>query len=160
MPTPEDIEDSNARIASKKRAREETEHDKEKAKSDRSVFSATFDLEAVLYTPCSNVSQIFYKRKLYCYILSVYDLGSKDGTCYIWDESQGARGSSEIETCIINHIKGLTNCVQHLILYSDCCSGQNRNHYLTAGLFHALKTSRNIETIEQKFLESGHTQME
>lgn len=48
----------------------------------------------------------------------------------------------------------------HLILYSDSCSGQNRNQYLNAGLLHALKTSRNIETIEQRFLESGHTQME
>jgi len=64
MLTPEDIEDFNAHIASKKRAREEKEHDKENAKSDRSVFSATFNLEAVLYTPCSNVSQIFYKRKM------------------------------------------------------------------------------------------------
>ena len=42
----------------------------------------------------------------------------------------------------------------HVILYSDCCTGQNRNQYITVGLLHALQNS------EQKFLESGHTQME
>jgi hypothetical protein len=52
-------------LASKERAREEKEHDKERAKVNQSVYAATFDLEAVLYTPCSNVSQIFYKRKLF-----------------------------------------------------------------------------------------------
>jgi hypothetical protein len=41
-------------------AREEKEHAKERAKVNQSVYAATFDLEAVLYTPCSNVSQIFY----------------------------------------------------------------------------------------------------
>jgi hypothetical protein len=55
---------------------------------------------------------------------------------------------------------GLPRCVKHVILYSDCCTGQNRNQYITAGLLHALQNSGNLETIEQKFLESGHTQME
>lgn len=160
MLTPEDIERYKGHIASKERAREEKEHDKERAKVNQSVYAATFDLEAVLYTPCSNVSQIFYKRKLACYNLSIYDLGSKDGTCYLWDESQAARGSSEIGTCIVTQLQGLPRCVKHVILYSDCCTGQNRNQYITAGLLHALQNSGNLETIEQKFLESGHTQME
>lgn len=55
MLTPEDIERYKGHIASKERAREEKEHDKERAKANQSVYAATFDLEAVLYTPCSNV---------------------------------------------------------------------------------------------------------
>ena len=50
--------------------------------------------------------------------------------------------------------------MKHVILYSDCCSGQNRNQYLAAGLHHTVKASPSLEILEQKFLESGHTQME
>ena len=47
-----------------------------------------------------------------------------------------------------------------LILYFDCCSGQNGNKYLAACLLHTVNTHQTVKTIEQKFLESGHTQME
>ena len=46
------------------------------------------------------------------------------------------------------------------MLYSDCCTGQNRNQYLSAGSLHAVRNHATVETIEQNFLESGHTQME
>ena len=61
--------------------REEKQRDKEKAKKDKSYQAVTFDLEAVLPTPCSLVSQVYYKRKLSCYNLSFYSLGDK-GTCF------------------------------------------------------------------------------
>ena len=37
----------------KESSREEKSTDKERAKTDKSFFAATFDLEAVLPTPCS-----------------------------------------------------------------------------------------------------------
>ena len=148
MLSPEDVTKQTEHLTSKERAREEKELDKQKAKSDSAVYAATFDLEAVLYTPCSTVSQIFYRRKLASYNLSVYDLESKDGKCYLWDESQGARGSSEMGTCLIAHLQGLPMSVKHVILYSDCCTGQTRNQYLSAGLLHTLNLSNNLEIIE------------
>jgi hypothetical protein len=56
--------------------------------------------------------------------------------------------------------QGLPRCVRHVVLYSDCYTGQNRNQYITTGLLHTLQNSGNLETIEHNFLESGHTQME
>ena len=144
----------------KEEARREKENDKEASKKDKSIYSATFDLQAVLYTPCSNVSKVFYKRKLNCYNFTVFSLADKCGACYIWDETNGQRGSSEIGSCLITHLKSLPSTVKHVILYSDCCSGQNRNQYLAAGLHHTVKTSPSLQILEQKFLESGHTQME
>jgi hypothetical protein len=43
MLTPEDIERYKGHIASKERAREEKEHDKERAKVNQSVNAASFD---------------------------------------------------------------------------------------------------------------------
>ena len=59
--------------ARKVRSRLEIETDKEKAKSSTNVFVAMFDLQFVLYTPCTLVSLVYYMRKLCCYNLSVYN---------------------------------------------------------------------------------------
>lgn len=42
----------------------EKEMDKEASKQEKSIYTATLDLQAVLYTPCSNASTVFYKGKL------------------------------------------------------------------------------------------------
>ena len=48
-----------------------------------------------------------------------------------------------------------------LSLYSDCCAGQNRNQFLTAALHTILQSeTTSLLEINQKYLESGHTQME
>lgn len=48
----------------KKKAREERDKDKERAKQEKTYYAATFDLQAVLTTPCSLVGEFYYKRKL------------------------------------------------------------------------------------------------
>jgi hypothetical protein len=153
--TEEDKDNYNSHIQRKENARTEKEQDKQLAKSKKSVYVATFDLEAVLSTPCSTVSQVYYKRKLNCYKLTVFSLSDKHGTCYIWDETHGQRGSSEIGTCVITRINSLPSTVEHVILYSDSCSGQNRNQYLFGGLLHTVNQHPHVKVIEQKFLETG-----
>ena len=49
--------------------------------------------------------------------------------------------------------------MKHVILYSDTWSGQSRNQFVEA-LHHAVLTMDKIEIIDQKFLESGHSQMD
>ena len=48
----------------------------------------------------------------------------------------------------------------HICLYSDSCTGQNKNRFIATALLHAVVNMPNVCTIDQKFLESGHTQME
>lgn len=141
-------------------ARESKENDKKRSKADKSYHAATFDLQAILSTPCSLVSQIFYKRKLNCYNLSVYSLGDGKASCFVWNESDAERGSCEIATCLTLYIKALPPSVKHVVFFSDTCAGQNRNKFMTAAMLHAVKESPTLESIAQKFLESGHSQME
>ena len=68
---------------------------KNKGKECKNLLVFNFDLEAVLYTPCDKVSTIFYKRKLCTYNCTTFDLVRKEGHCYIWNETEGHRGSSE-----------------------------------------------------------------
>lgn len=144
----------------KLQGRQEKENDKRKAKENKSYSAATFDLEAVLPTTCSLVSQAYYKRKLSCYNLSLYSLGDNKGTCFLWNETEGQRGSCEVATCLHKYIKSLPPNVNHICFYSDNCMGQNRNKYVTAALLYTVSKSNYIDIIDQKYLEAGHTQME
>lgn len=147
----------------KKRAREEKEKDKKRAKADSKFHVSAFDLEAVLTTPCSLVGELYYKRKLCCYNLSFYALGSGNASCYLWDETQGARGSCEVATCLILHLNGLstnTSAVREVTYYSDTCGGQNRNQFVASALVNYINKTDRLDCINQKFLESGHSEME
>lgn len=138
---------------------------KQADKNDSDINNAlkvfTFDLQKVLSTPCAEISTLYYSRKFSTYNLTFYDLSTKDGFCYVWNENEGGRGSDEIGSILINFLNSLETFVnvKEVTFYCDCCSGQNRNQYIASLLLHALKNS-NLETINIKFLVSGHTQME
>ena len=150
----------NEHMDRKIKAREEKQFHKDYAKKTLSYHTATFDLQAVLQTPCSNVSQAYYKRKLNSFNLSVYSLGDARATCFTWNETDGNRGADEIATSILLYIKSLPPTIRDVVLFSDSCSGQNRNRHMTAALLHAVLTIGQLESINQKYLEPGHTEME
>ena len=152
-----------ARLRRKQESREKKLKDKTRAKVDERVYSATFDLQAVLSTPCTLVCELYYKRKLACYNLLFYSLGDENGRCYVWDETQGGRGSCEVGTCLITHINSIAGSmarVKEITLYSDTYGGQNRNKHIVAAFLYVINKENNIQTIYHKFFEPGHSQME
>lgn len=130
----------------------------ESVNSDGKKTVLNFDLQAVLECPKGQVSSIFYKRKLAVYNLTVFDLISKEGTCNIWDETEGNRGSTEIGTCVFSYIKDHPNA-EELLLMSDSCGGQNLNQYFSTALLHTVRLP-NCKIIHHIFYEPGHSQQE
>ena len=122
--------------------------------SSPELFVGTFDLQAVLQTPCSLVSQLYYMRKLNCYSLSIYNLASTHATCYLWSEVDAQRGSCEIGTCLYLQLMSLPNTKTHAIFYSDACSGQHRNQFIASCLLHVVINHQSINVIDHKFLAS------
>lgn len=49
--------------------------------------------------------------------------------------------------------------VRHLLLYCDCCPGQNRNKTILSMIHATLQNCKFIETIQINFLLTGHTYM-
>ena len=47
-----------------------------------------------------------------------------------------------------------------VVLYSDTCGAQNRNCVLGTAILHFLSRARNVQSVDQKFFESGHSHME
>jgi hypothetical protein len=147
----------------KEEGRQEKKKDKERAKADRNYYAATFDLQAVLTTPCSLVGELYYSRKLCCYNLSIYSLGDSKVVCHMWDETQGRRGSCEIATCLMTNIKSLCASnpgMQEITYFSDTCGGQNRNQFVAASMLYSLTKNPSLKRLNHKFLEPGHSQME
>lgn len=134
--------------------------DKKRSLADKKFACACYDLQKVLPVPKAEVSQLYYKRKLAVYNFTVYDMGNKQGYCYMWHEAIAHRGSTEIATCVAKFLtREAHNGVKEVTFYSDNCAGQNKNQFIVAMYAKAVLTS-NIEIITHKFLGKGHTQNE
>ena len=144
LPTEPEKEDYKQHRASNQRAKEEKDNDKQLAKTQSDFKSITFDLQSILSTPCSLVSLKYYTKKIDIYNLTIYDQASKAGFCYVWEEYQGQRGSCAIGTCLDNYVASLPFDIRKISLFSDCCSGQNRNQFTAIALLNAVNKSENI----------------
>ena len=60
---------------------------KKKKKSEELVF--TMDTQAVLLAPKFNVLSQYYKTKLCTHNFCLFNLRTKDGFCYLWNETEG-----------------------------------------------------------------------
>ncbi|CAI6355658.1 unnamed protein product [Macrosiphum euphorbiae] len=122
--------------------------------------SVSFDLQAVLNLPHAGDSQIYYKRKLSVFNFTIYEHHSANGYCYVWDELNGGKGSTEIGTCLLQYLENLPETVEHVVTYSDTCGGQNRNKYTMTAIMYAVQTIDHLQIIDIKYMESGHSYLE
>lgn len=148
-------------ITQKNLARIEKDNDK-KSSDDNSVV-AIFDLQAVLPCPNGETSSFYFVSKLAVYNLTFYNLRNKRVKCFMWDETEGSRGVTEVGTCVYNYLESIaaeTEKEVDVILCSDNCSGQQKNYALMSMYFEALKKFNKIKSVTHKFLITGHTQNE
>lgn len=116
-------------------------------------------MEKTLPTPMLSTSIVFYSRQLWTYNFGIYDLGTNEASMFMWHEGEGGRGSQEIGSCLLQYAQGLPSSTKHLIAFSDNCGGQNKNHNTIKYWMHIISKTK-IETIDHKFLISGHSYME
>lgn len=62
-------------------------------------------------------------------------------------------------TEILTKLGCLHKGVRGVVLYCDCCGGQNRNKYIASLLIYVINYM-DFDSVAIKLLESGHTQME
>jgi len=117
------------------------------------------DLQSVLISPKIEASSAFYKMKLQIHNFTIYRLNDKAVNLYVWHEGNGGVTCNEFTSCIVDYISCEEHkSVSHFVFISDGCGYQNRNKVLSSALAN-LAAEKNI-TIEQLYLERGHTMME
>ena len=117
----------------------------------------TIDLQSLLLCPKSNAAALYYRNKLSVHNFTVYNLKNNAGYCYIWNETEGGLTGNEFSSFLVHFITTqllpVRSNIMKVIFYSDGCNYQNRNALLYL-------TEKYKITIEQKYLQKGHTQME
>lgn len=100
-------------------------------KGDENVCTINFDLQKVLTTPRAEIGPLYYFSKLCVWNFTIFELNSHDGRCMVWNETIGCRGSAEIGSFLYQFFKEKAQVgVKDFFLYSDSCSGQNKNKYV------------------------------
>lgn len=66
------------------------------AKENNNVHMITFDLQQTLPTPKLTTGPMFYKRKLWCYNLSVHSCGDNQGYFFLWVKPQQKGGQMKL----------------------------------------------------------------
>ncbi|KAK3916904.1 Signal recognition particle receptor subunit alpha-like protein, partial [Frankliniella fusca] len=134
--------------------------DKLRAKSEETVETVAFDLQQCLPTPNLPSSIVFYLRQLWVYNLTIHIMPSDQSLHNMWHEGEGGRGANQVGSALYRFIINLPDEVEHLILWSDTCGGQNKNEVINTALMTALNQKKTLKTIDQKFLVPGHTHLE
>lgn len=69
------------------------------------------------------------------------------------------KGSSEIGTGLISYMTKLPKTTKHIVTFSDTSGCQNRNQYISTAMMYLVNKTQ-IEIIDIKFIESGHSYLE
>ena len=147
----------DSHMKNKNLVQEHKTFDKAKALQNDDTAVCCFDLEEVLLTPHSFESCLYFKRRLNTFNFTIYDFGTRDGYCFVWNEAIASRGACEIASCLLSFIEKLSKTGKRkLVMYSDNCCGQNKNRYFVTMLWYALQKF-GMQSITQKYLEKGHT---
>ena len=80
--------------------------------------------------------------------------------CSVWSEGQCGRSGYDMASAICRILEAVLKAhpnIKNLILWSDSCVPQNRNKILSTAISSFLQKYPEIQSITQKFSESGHT---
>ena len=117
-----------------------------------------FDLQKMLQTPYGETGELYYYSKFAVYNLTCFDMVSRQGYCFVWDETIAKRGASEISSCLYSLFADhCTKPNKQKTMFADNCPGQNKNRYIIEMISMAVRAFHNLKSIVLMFLERGDT---
>lgn len=129
--------------------------------SPEGSISFCFDLQQILPLPKTPIQECFYARQINFYNLCIVGINSKNPNFYCWTENQSGKGCIEIGSALLCYLNNLeiSHNVTQLRLFSDGCSGQNKNSYVIFLLMYWLvkKSPKTLQDIQITFPVRGHS---
>lgn len=90
----------------------------DEAAASETCYVAIFGLQKALPYPKLTTSLAYYKQNMYVYNFSIHSFNNQKGYMYVWDETEEGRGSQEVASALVKHIKQEAKNHTHVILYS------------------------------------------
>jgi len=151
-------EEHNMHMQSAAAAKKQMDEDLKRASLDTTVETLTYDLQKVLFLPRIPTNVVYYKRQLSLFNLGVHSGSDNKGYFYLWIENEGGRSAQDIGSALLKHIHNrVPATVEHLILCSDSCGGQNRNIKICLLLQFVLQMHQTLKTITLRYRVAGHS---
>ena len=126
---------------------------------DPYFLCASFDMQKILDLPKTPMNISYYSRKInfYNFGMKQIKLNSQSSYFYVWTEYDGARGSDEIMSMVLNFINFKIDkvSINSFRFFCDSCPGQNKNKNLLALLYY-ISQKKNI-ALEFIFPDRGHS---
>ena len=115
------------------------------------------DLQQTLPCPRLNNSRAYFKRKIWCYDLCIYDCNQELANCFIWDETEAKRGSEEVGSCLMKwYEQNRAAGIRKLVIFMDNCAGQNKNIYNILTVMRMIHKG-DLDEVTLEFLIPGHS---
>lgn len=138
-------------------------YDREMAQNNIESCYFTIDLQQTMPLPKLTTSKAFYLRQLWLYNCGIHLITTEGEKSFMqtWTEDIAGRGSSEIASCLYNFVRTCHEVKnkQHLIIWSDSCSGQNKNINMIC-MYQLIILKGYFKSIDHKFPEVGHSYLD
>lgn len=123
----------------------------------------SMDLQKVMLLPdMPKVKDSFFLSRLIAFNLTFAPLMKKsnfNSICVLWHEAYAGRDANNIVDAIATFIEKERD-VQHLVLWCDNCTSQNKNWIIFTALVTIVNCGfSNLESLTIKYLTKGHTHM-
>lgn len=145
-----------------KLAAQEMKQDRDTANTQAGTIFMAFDLQQTLPLPKLTTSKAFYLRQLWFYNLGIHIVGHSrkpNGYMHTWTENEAGRGSEEILSCLFNIVTELDLKGETLLVWSDSCTGQNKNSF-SISFWQWLVGCGRFKEVIHKFPVVGHSYMD
>lgn len=147
-----------------KAAFESQRRDREKPSMEKNTCYITMDLQQTMPLPKLSTSKAFYLRQMWYYNFGIHCVTASGTKPFFmhWTEDVAKRGSIEIASCLFRFCQQLKEThknIDHLIIWSDSCAGQNKN-FNVVSLYQLLILNGTFKVIDHKFPEVGHSYLD
>ncbi|CAH1113172.1 unnamed protein product [Psylliodes chrysocephalus] len=78
---------------------------KEEARLEKEVYEKRNDCLTLLLSPRSHVLALYYKMKLVAHNFTIYNLGTHEGFCYLWNDTEGGLTLNEFGTIMYKFLQ-------------------------------------------------------
>jgi hypothetical protein len=149
-------------LAKNSQAKAEVTRDLKRTTDTPNAVVLYFDMGLVFHFPQSNNYLLLHKHKWRTFSLTARSNKSAKIYLALWHEGVAGQRAEHVASALIKILTAFLSDnpqIEHLVLWSDSCVGENRNSVMSVALtnFINVPESHNLRSISQKFFARGHS---